>query len=200
MWKFLGMLVGSFLLLRDFFGYLIPGLAFVALVSPLLFPTDPVAATIASPDWLPIIALVIAGYLAGHVLAAIGYKIFDLVDGRLHAPATVDWKPLYYRYLYPQIFTERDRQDTIHILRIGLAVGLLLGCAVNLGANLHDGATDLAMWLLWGGGMLAGLFMLINAHGNNRHHTALGQATVAAAEHAEQEKRPPFPWSGDGDS
>jgi hypothetical protein len=203
MWKFLGMLVGSFLLLRDFFGYLIPGLAFVALVSPLLFPTDPVAATIASPDWLPIIALIIAGYLAGHVLAAIGYLLLGWMDRLQTRPAQVpvpEWKTLYYRYTYPQIFTETDRRDTIHILRIALGVGLLLGCLFRLIANLLDGVTDWVVLVEWILGMVAGLFMLINAHGGNRHLQELSRATVEAAERAEQQKLPPFSWSGNGDA
>lgn len=207
MWKFLGTLVSGFLLLRDFFGYLIPGLAFVALISPLLFTPDPVAATIASPDWLPIIALVIAAYLAGHVLAALGYMAFDLIDWLLakmpkrSGELVVDWKPLYYRYIYPQIFTEADRRDTIHILRIALGVGLLLGCGANLVMALLAGVTEMPILIAWGIGILAGLLMLINAHGGNRHLKALGKATLEAAEHAEKEKLPPFPWNGrDGDS
>jgi hypothetical protein len=193
MWKFLGSLVSGFLLLRDFFGYLIPGLAFVALVSPLLFTPDPVAATIAAPDWLSVIALVIASYLAGHVLAALGYMLLNRIMG---PPPVSNWEPLYYRYLYPQIFTEHDRQDTIHVLRIALAMGLVLGCALNLGVNLYDGVRDLPMWLVWGGGVLAGLLLFINEFGAEKHLRTLQLATVEAAKRAETRNLPPFWWNG----
>jgi hypothetical protein len=207
MWKFLGTLVSSFLLLRDFFCYLIPGLAFVALVSPVLFIPNPIASVIASPDWLPCIALVLAGYLSGHILAAIGYMVFDLIDktakARRAGPTkmqsagpTVDWRPLYYRYLYPQLFTEADRRDTIHILRIALGVGLFLGCAVRLGFTFHEAVKDTLVWALWIVGIIVGLFMLINAHKGNKHLKAFGEATVDAAERARHENLPPFPWHG----
>ncbi|HEY8699248.1 MAG TPA: hypothetical protein VIM02_16710 [Rhizomicrobium sp.] len=193
MWKFLGTLVSGFLLLRDFFGYLIPGLAFVALVSPLLFTPDPVAATIAAPDWLPIIALVIAGYLAGHVLAALGYMLFRLIDG---PPLNPTWEPLYYRYAFPQIFIELDRRDTIQILRIALAVGLVLGCGLNLAVNAYGGVFGVPMWALWLGGLAVGLVMLINAHNGQTHIRTFAAATVEAAKQAETKGRKPFSWNG----
>jgi membrane associated rhomboid family serine protease len=196
MWKFLGSLVSGFLLLRDIFGYLIPGLAFVALVSPLFFTPDPVASIIASPEWLPVIALIIAGYLAGHVLAAFGYMLFDLIDGASPPPSA---EPLYYRYLYPQIFTEFDRRDTIQILRIALAVGVVLGCALNLAVNVYEGAMGTPIWALWVGGIVVGLLMLINAHTGQRKTKEFGTATIEAAKQAETKGRPPFSWNGGGD-
>lgn len=150
----LGNLVRSFLLLRDLFGYLIPGLVFVASAVFYIFPEwfaskSPLAiatrASDAIKNWPILIALIIGAYVAGHCLVAIGYTLYDMpgfVRGRCKKLPAAEQKAkdeqaaaarkdlLFYRYAYPALFIERDRRDTINILRIGLAVVLVIGWIV----------------------------------------------------------------------
>lgn len=150
MWGLLGNLVRSFLLLRDLFGYLIPGLVFVASAVYYIFPDhfankSPLAiaklASDAVTNWPILITLIIGAYVAGHCLVAIGYTLYDIarfVRGRMkplsddeqkkkkEEAAAVRKDLLFYRYGYPDLFIERDRRATINILRIGLAVVLVI--------------------------------------------------------------------------
>lgn len=150
MWSLLGNLVRSFLLLRDLFGYLIPGLVFVASAIFYIFPdrfankSPLVIAKLASDavtNWPILIVLVIGAYIAGHCLVAIGYMLYKLVglivrraypawaqeqDKKTEAAAAASKELPFYRFAYPDLFIERDRRDTINILRIGLAVVLVM--------------------------------------------------------------------------
>lgn len=181
MWSLLGNLVRSFLLLRDLFGYLIPGLVFVASAIYYVFPerfankSPLVIANLASDavkNWPILIALVVAAYVAGHCLVAIGYMLYDLVRkvARIKSPLTADAQAQarkdlhYYRHAYPDVFVERDRRSTINILRIGLAVALVID------------------WFAWPApyrwiSLVVGLLMLWNGWTGSKH---VGDETVDA--------------------
>lgn len=126
MWQLLGNIVSSFLLLRDFFGYLLPGAAFVA---GLFYSTD-LGDRLLLPGFQNWIIVIGGSYLCGHILVSLGYtaihglhkftkrRICDINDIELYNP-----KFLYYRSLYPHLYYEVDRQD---VLRITLATSLIL--------------------------------------------------------------------------
>ena len=214
MWRFLGSLVTGFLLLRDFFGYVIPGLAFIAMVGPLL-SRNPMESVIASPNWISVIVLLGTSYLAGHVLAALGFIVLYPERWRQEREPTGHGhhsrkrpehdaksleEALYYRYVYPQLFTELDRRDTIQLLRIALSVALLLGGIINLGACLAAHEPAPLPYLAWIGAALAGAILLWNAKSGKDHIGELRRATVAAAKHAEGKGLPAFTWNDGQDS
>jgi len=181
MWALLGNLVRSFLLLRDLFGYLIPGLVFVASAIYEMFPdrfahkSPLVIAHLGSDaikNWPILITLVIGAYVAGHCLVAIGYTIYELAGKALRikpslpadAQAAVRKDLLFYRFGYPDLFIERDRRSTINILRIGLAVVLIVD------------------WFVWPSPykwivLAVGLLMLWNGWTGSKH---VGDETIDA--------------------
>jgi hypothetical protein len=193
-------LIGAFLLLRDLFGYLVPGLVFAA----LLFSDELKAFASASPNWLEIVLTLLGSYAAGHVLAGIGYSLHGFAAYWAEAVRTGTVLPpdkvaqtkseadaLFYRYRFPAIFVEYDRQDTMHILRIALAMGLILAGLVHLNA----------IWPASGGGMvwswrlvlLLGVFLLYNSYGGRAHMQVIKDASVKAATMADDAKMTPVP-------
>ena len=180
MWDFLSSMIRSFLLLRDVVGYLIPG---SLLLGSVIYRHGFDWATKSwpgGPDWLAVVAAVIGCYATGQVLVAIGYTIYEIV-GRFHkrsrAPAS-DQDVLLYRYVYPDLFIESDRRNTINILRIGIAVALV---------------TD--FWLLTPPlsyiALILGLLMLYNGYTGMIHIGAFSAATVNAG-HAALKYKVPF--------
>ncbi len=77
MWKFLGGLVNSFLLLRDIFGYAGPGAIFLGLAlfhfRGLWYQQYLTDHEALAPFWFFALVFLLLSYLAGHALAAIGY-------------------------------------------------------------------------------------------------------------------------------
>lgn len=133
MWSLLGSLINNFLLLRDLFGYAIPGAVMLGIAGyfgVIDYSKLPLAGEAA---WLKAIAAVTASYAVGHVLAAIGYAPYDVYYMivkrfcRTSGQDETESDPLYYRYIYPSMFIEADRRQTLTILRIGLSVALILG-------------------------------------------------------------------------
>jgi hypothetical protein len=196
MWNLLGNLIKGFLLLRDFFGYVIPGSVLLAIVARCLGGVDishpPLAA-----DSISVTATlaITASYIIGHVLVAVGYSLydgFDLAWEKLKRPrpptqgAPTEANVLYYRYLYPSMFTEADRRETLSILRVGLAVALLAG-----GFLPHS---HLAKALA----IAVGLFMLWNGYLSRQRAAAYRNSTIDAARLAKANNIPIFHWSGDG--
>jgi amino acid transporter len=199
--KLLDTLMKTFVFLRDVFGYFIPGAAFLALVyydklHPLLA---------AEPKTLEVLAVLGAAYCFGQVLVALGYRLVDTVDAlwtvwstgnspaqnrRAQGGAPVDAKAdeLFYRYRFPGIFVENDRQDTIHITRIGLAMALIAAAVMHrygLGPAHRDAVT-----LLWPAAVLVGLTILYNCWSNQPHHGLMNRASIAAAKKADDAKMP----------
>jgi hypothetical protein len=196
MWNFLGSLIKSFLLLRDFFGYVIPGFVLLVIVVRCVGEVDlshlPLVADSIS---VTAVIAITASYIIGHVLAAVGYSLYDWFDqGRQtlknpkqpSSPAPTDANVLYYRYLYPSMFIEADRRETLSILRVGLAVAFIAG-----GFLPHS-------HLVQALAIAVGLFMLWNGYGSRKRAAAYRNSTIDAARLAKANNIPIFPWSGDG--
>jgi|SRR5579859_1121755 len=220
MWKFLGSVISSFLFLRDLFGYILPGAVFLALVHIHFHLAEAASPKSASqqqlpsaPTWLLIAALIVGCYVLGHILVALAYVFYDVLDKVRRSekppnkaellyyhflypydvldkvrsseePQKTEAELLYYRYLYPQLFNERDRRSTLNILRIGLASALCFGS-----------------WFLplWGPrliGLVVGVFMIYNGYTGQKHVGDYGAFTLEAARKAEEKGIPPFRWDG----
>jgi hypothetical protein len=188
MWKLLGSLVSSFLLLRDLFGYLIPGLVFAAMIVPS-FGLVPWAHS-AFPEidrWWGLVILLIGCYVAGHILVAVAFTVYGFVDQwRGRKPPDHDAELLYYRYLYPQLCIEADRRSIVLIFRVGLPVALLAG----------------PWWLPVGSAIKAligvvGAFLLYNGYGGIKDVARFRGATIEAAQRAEKNGLPQFKWSAE---
>jgi len=196
-------LIKSFLLIRDFFGYLLPGVVFAALLAPseswdFLFTT---------PGWFTLAALLAGCYIAGQILVAAGYGLHGII-GRIvarmtkRAPANAQAghnpqpdrdardtqtmaNAFYYRTLYPDMFIEPDRQDTMHMMRLGAAIALIFT------AVLHLAQGELS-WdflpLAWVVCLAAGLFMFLNSYLHQHHLALTKEAAVIAATRAATEK------------
>ena len=136
-------LIGQFLLLRDFFGYFIPGLTFVLLLSYPAVVTYGFRIPTFQPIWLALLVAAVECYISGHFLAAAGHALQDSVatligrafqKTRRHArrtaknPLRLEPTILFYRALYPHLFIELDRRDTLALLRTGLGASFTIGC------------------------------------------------------------------------
>ena len=196
MWSFLGSLINGFLLLRDFFGYVIPGAVLWAIVACSLGAEDLSQLPLSAESiWVRAVIAVTASYVAGHVLAAVGYSLFEWVDQAWHRikhpnltkPVTnTETNTIYYRYLYPSMFIEADRRETLTILRVALAVALLIGIYF-LHSRLGQGVA-----------LVAGLFMLWNGYVSRQSTASCRNSTIDAARLAKANNLPIFDWSGDG--
>jgi hypothetical protein len=196
MWSLLGSLISSLLLVRDFFGYVIPGAVLWAIVgysfgagdmAQLPWPAESI--------WVRAIAAITASYVAGHGLAAVGYSLYEGLDEARHRikparqakPVTnTETNTIYYRFLYPAMFIEADRRETLTILRGGLAVALVIGAGF-LHAGLGQGLA-----------LAAGAFMLWDGYRSRQSAASCRNASIDAARLAKANKVPTFPWGGDG--
>jgi len=192
MWNVLGSLISSFLLLRDLFGYAIPGSVLLAIVGYFGVTNASKLPLAGEPSWLKAIVVVIVSYVVGHVLAAIGYAPSDImrwVKKRSGESAKKDDEKAVevalYRYLYPSIFIEADRRETLTILRICLAVALIVG------AWFAAFPTWPAVAFL-----VIGVIMLVNAYWSLSDAKRYSELAVAAAKDAEKKHVPYFNWSG----
>jgi hypothetical protein len=190
MWELLGSSVKGFLSPRDLFGYLVPGIVFVALASTRFVPLATWRSFLADPDksfWLVVALLLVLSYLVGQVLVAVGYTLHGVAGTILFKKSTsapgeeqkgfsavVD--EMYYRHLYPSIFVEADRRSTTNIMRINLAVGLLSGAFFVLHESL------LAFWVVFG----VGLFLAFNGYTGMFHVSWFTRSAVQAAARAEE--------------
>jgi len=189
MWKLLGSLVSSFLLLRDLFGYLIPGLVFAALIVASFDVATWVPAVVRDLDrWWGLVILLIACYVAGHILVAIGFTVYAMVDrlcGR--RPPGDEAELQYFRYVYPHLFVDTDRRATVLILRVGLPVALLAG------PWWLSGETGPLKYII----AAIGAFMLYNGYRGVLHVARHRAATIQAAQWAREHGLPPFKWTGE---
>jgi hypothetical protein len=193
MWNLLRSLIKGFLLLRDFFGYVIPGSVLIAIVARWLgvdFLHMPPAA---DSIWVTAVLVIIASYVTGHILVAVGHSFYAGLDRaweklrgptKAAAPTPSEGNVLYYRYLYLSMFIEADRRETLTILRVGLAVALLGG-----GWLPHS-------HLVQALAIAAGLFMLWNGYGSRQRAVACRSATIDAARLAKANNIPIFDWGG----
>jgi hypothetical protein len=198
MWNLLASLIKGFLLLRDLFGYAIPGAVLLAIAARCVVGIDfSHLPLVADSIWVTAVLAITASYVTGHVLAALGYSLYDGLDLALErlrrkrpstppAPSPSEGNVLYYRYLYPSMFIEADRRETLSILRVGLAVALLAG-----GFLPHSRVVEAVL-------IVMGLFMLWNGFASRRSAAAYRNATIDAARLAKANNIPFFHWSGDG--
>jgi hypothetical protein len=196
MWSLLGSLIKGFLLLRDFFGYVIPGAVVWGVVAYASGAQDLSQLPLAAESiWVRAVIAVTASYVVGHVLAALGYSLYDGVDQVWHRikhpmrprPVTnAETNTVYYRYLYPSMFIEADRRETLTILRAALAVALLVG-VYFLHSPLGQGVA-----------LAAGLFMLWNGYRSRVSAASCRNSTIDAARLARANNVPIFQWGGEG--
>jgi hypothetical protein len=216
--KLLDTLLKTFVFIRDVFGYFIPGLSFLALayydrLNPLLAgkaDTLQILAVVVAAYCLGQI-LVALGYrlIDTTSFAWTVWRTGSTADQNALARAqketptassaevaarmkkrTIDATAdqLFYRYRFPGIFVERDRQDTIHITRIGLAMALIAASLMHrygVGPAHKDGAT-----LLWLAAFATGVAILYNSYSNQSHHAVMDKASIAAAKKADDAKMP----------
>jgi len=126
-------LVRNFLLLRDIFGYVLPGIVFLLLGT--------LSGRFLIPDWLGILDLsfweklivfLILALVSGHVLVSISYIPGDLLKlaqsaEKVHKnPSELTALEIEGRARFPGLFVEYDRRTTQTLMTAGLAVAFLL--------------------------------------------------------------------------
>ena len=147
-------LTKNFLILRDIFGYALPGAVFLAIglfcrrfsLHDVQYFFEPYKV----PAWLGLTLGLVACYTAGHVMAQLAYfpdnwkawrKIMKAkadAKGKHHKPPAqsrrdvrcLDPVLIEIRESHPALLTEYDRQSTISQFRGGVAAAMLLGFVV----------------------------------------------------------------------
>lgn len=206
MWSLLRSLVSTFLLLRDLLGYLIPGTLFTGMIAISVGKTDLQTYTLARlpalPDWAWGVVFFVLSYIAGHVLVAAGYAILGLPkrwcdrtlspeerrkkkDAAAEKEATEEAEYICYRHLYPHIAIDLDRRRTIHVLRIGFPIALIVG---PWGLPLPPGM----IWAI----VVVGAAMLWNADGAFAHLKTMRRTVVDGAKQAKKHGSAIFNWNG----
>jgi hypothetical protein len=187
--EILNYLFKSFVLLRDLVGYLIPGLAFLALLEPGR-DLDFVAS---NPGWVPLSAVLLAGYGAAQVLAAAGYaamRNLHRVDESDEDRAVRYMEVTYYSAAYPDMFIQSGREETMHLMRIGLSVALIFAGALHLVligiALFHAGqSVELLSLLAWIVCPVAGALLYWNCFEGDDYFRKMEKAAVEASRWAE---------------
>lgn len=181
MWKLLDSVINSFLLLRDIFGYLVPGAVFVGLMARSYHLSANLPSIV--PSWFMVAIAIGFCYVVGQVLVSVGFTAYTWTDKILgkdpKQPADADL--IYYRYVYPSLLVERDRRDVINVMRVGLGVGLTI-----------------AAWLfpfpLRITTLVVSLFVLWNGYTGRNHVFGYGVSTVEAGQRAEKNHVSYFRW------
>ena len=193
-------LVNSFLVLRDIFGYALPGLVFLGIgvlsrrmslqtIHDLLIPYDP-------PWWARAALLVAAAYAIGHILAAIAYFRIDMWKMYLswrksptlaQHPTEVHAEDLYYRHYYPDLYAERNRRETISVLSFSMVAALFLGWVVFCWLQL-----TLCTVVGW-----SALILFLDTLTTMSHLKRVRQATLDAGKTIKDEKETPATVSPD---
>jgi hypothetical protein len=125
---FLSELSKGFLILRDVFGYALPGAVFlgVGLVCRRFSLGDLqyyVFKPYHPPAWLAVALGIGACYVIGHVMAAIAYFPYNF--GKENIETTK--KLILARGQHPELLIELDRQSTMTMMRGASGVALLVG-------------------------------------------------------------------------
>jgi hypothetical protein len=150
---FLSELTKNFLILRDLFGYALPGAVFLAIglfcrrfsLHDVQYFFEPYKV----PAWLGLILGLVACYTAGHVMAQLAYlpdnwktwrrirnaKAAAKDKNKAASAEKAEYKCLApvlieIRESHPALLTEYDRQSTISQFRGGVAAAMLLGSVV----------------------------------------------------------------------
>jgi hypothetical protein len=210
----LASLINNFLLLRDLFGYAIPGAVLLGIAGYFDVINYSKFSLASESSWLKATVVVTASYAVGHVLAALGYLPRDIrkfvkyySDNKKNVKCFSDVKrivirlcttsardereirTLYYRYLYPSMFIEADRRETLTILRICLSVALLIAAWLP--------ALPIFPCILFS---VIGLFMLLNAYLSLCEANQYKNHAVSAAINAKAKDIPIFDWNGGNSS
>jgi len=192
--KLLADLVRGFVLLRDVFGYVLPGGFFLLIGAQSghlssLVDLSRVPGGESHP-WLFFILLLVISYLLGHFLVATFYFTTDIISLvkrvvlklKQRQPEVNQQKSksdfLRYHKEFPGIFIEYDRQSIIAVLRQGLASSLVLGILVFYYWYMHP------LRVIAAGGAI----MLVNTLSGYFHVKDLKTLTLKAAEDAAKEK------------
>jgi hypothetical protein len=181
------------------FGYILTGVTFLLIgIHSGHIPRFGEFCKICGPDltkWMAGLLLLIVSYVAGHFVVATTFFIPDVVRligkrlikkgiGKEEDRRALDANNqeasdlLRYRRQYPDIFIELDRRSILALLRTGLAGSVIVGLAVFY-------------WLYpyWRTLMvLAGVVMLFNAYGGNRHVREMRRVTLKAAQDADMKR------------
>ena len=197
--KLLADLVRGFILLRDVFGYLLPGVLFLLIGAQSghlsSFADVSRLSSMDLPRWVVVLLLLVISYMIGHFLVATFYFIPDLIGLIKQAIRKLKKKEpdaekekarselLRYHKEYPDIFIELDRQSILALLRVGLAGSLLLGLLVFYGLYPHPLRVMAA----------AGVLMLINTIFGGVHLKELRKASVKAAKDSAKDAGKPAP-------
>jgi hypothetical protein len=166
---FLSELNKNFLILRDVFGYALPGGVFLSIgvlcrrfsLRDVKYLLDPYQL----PAWLALLIGLGACYAVGHVMAGIAYLICNnwgnprkkieisaIPAVEKSGPTQVPASLIDIRGRHPELLTELDRQSTMTQLRGSTGVAMLLGSLL-----FYRFSTPSLGWMLG----LAGLFLLI---------------------------------------
>ncbi|MGH9775525.1 MAG: hypothetical protein ACRD50_11325 [Candidatus Acidiferrales bacterium] len=193
---FFGRLVTTFLLLRDIFGYALPGGVFFAMgivskriqvswISSLLSPYQH------PPPWAGGILVVAACYAMGHILAAIAYFPTDVrkylwskedPPNPLLAthPTEIQAALLAVKLKHPELLDDLSRRETMTLLTRSMTVALLGGGFLFYCPWLTSHAA-LIVGIAAGGGILF-LDALTGMPHLRRGQDAVEQAAAAAPE------------------
>jgi hypothetical protein len=196
----------SVLLLRDVFGYALPGglLVFLfvhaygeRLLSPIHGGMSP---------WLAAPVLLGVAIVSGQMAIALGYGLLSMFNVQLawlkrrvlkdafDREGTLDTIELrYYQTRYPEFFAEADHQANSTLLRTGIAAALLVGAGayvwklvwLSLFVNVFAGSRTLVA-IRAGALGAAGLYMLANAYEGLKASRCERAAAVIASRHMHQ--------------
>jgi hypothetical protein len=183
-WQFLEDITNSFILLRDVFGYLIPGAVCVGLLT-IGYPALSNVNGKSVPAWVAVAIIIGVCYAVGQVLVGLGYQLYSVVDRLRRDPsqAATAADIAYYKFVYPSLFRDSDRRDTINIMRIGLAVALLVT------AHVLVSPLSIAAYAV-------GAFLIYNGYTGQNHVRSYVTSMVEAAKKAEENKIPYFQAAG----
>lgn len=193
-------LIRGFVLLRDVFGYILPGFVFLLIgIRSGRVPEFNEFCKICgvdSPRWMAGILVLITSYVLGHFVVATVFFPLDLVrlirekigkkengeeqksKEELDAQSQEASDLLRYRKRYAEIFIELDRRSILALLRTGLAGSVLLGLVTFYWLYPYRRSLVFA----------AGAIMLFSANGAYRHVKGMKKVTLKAAR--DEEKGP----------
>jgi hypothetical protein len=190
MWaQILQQIINGFILLRDLFGYVLPGSTFFFLgIHSGFIKIDRVLFEQEIPAWGVVVFVIAFSYIVGHFLVAAGHAFQNITrdvlslrrrkDAPRSNPLRNEVEILYYRRLYPELFKEVDRRSTLATFRTGLGASFLLGSWFYSFSSIH-----IAL-------LLVGLVFLMAAYSGQKHVELYRLTTIRAALRAERKERP----------
>lgn len=185
-------LVRNFLLLRDIFGYLIPGIVFLFLgaLADRFYLSDWMDLFELS-FWERVIVFLIVALVAGHILVAVSYipgdirKLMQPAEKIHKNPSELTPVEIEGRARFPGLFVEYDRRTTQTIMTSGLAMALLL-----TGLMVYWPSLRLRYFMLGAGAVL--LFNVYTGRKQlGRAHAYVLKAIEDAKEHGVGSSKPP---------